>query len=68
MLEERNHFMSKIIDNIVFVDPPKSAEDCPYSKYWLMTSKHECILLSGMFCRCKLEIGDKCPFLKEEEE
>lgn len=58
--------MSRIIKNIAFVDPPKSAEDCPYSKYWPMTSKRECILLSGMFSRCKLETGDKCPFLKEE--
>lgn len=54
--------------NIVFVNPPKSAEDCPYSKYWPMTSKYECILLSGMFCRCRLETGNKCPFLKEYEE
>lgn len=30
--------MSRIIKNIAFIDPLKSAEDCPYSNYCPMIS------------------------------
>ncbi len=52
----------------IFVDIlPKMAEDCPYSKYWWMTNKYECIFKQGMYCRCSLETGDECIYLAEKE-
>lgn len=30
--------MEQIVVDIL----PKTAEDCPYSKYWRMTNKYEC--------------------------
>ena len=46
---------SKIVDKIVVDILPKKPEDCPLSEYWVMTSKTECKIMSGMYSRCKLE-------------
>lgn len=45
---------------------PVDSKDCPYSKYWYMTDKHECTLRSGMFCRCTLETYGKCILVEKE--
>ena len=45
----------------------KSAEECPHSKYWQMTNKYECTLINGMYSRCRLESGEKCPFARKED-
>lgn len=46
---------------------PKSAEECPHSNYWQMTNKYECTLINGMYSRCRLESGEKCPFACKED-
>jgi hypothetical protein len=46
----------------------RDVKDCPYSKYWQMTDKHECTLRSGMFCRCTLETYGKCILAEKESE
>ena len=43
--------MNQIIVDVL----PKTAKDCPYSKYWWMINKHECTFKQGMYCRCSLE-------------
>ena len=55
--------MEQIVVDIL----PKTAEDCPYSKYWRMTNKYECSFKQGMYCQCSLETGDKCTHLVEKE-
>ena len=46
---------------------PKSAEECPHSEYWQMTNKYGCTLMNGMYSRCRLESGEKCPFARKED-
>lgn len=55
------------MNQIVIDMLPKAAEECPYSKYWKMTNKHECTFKQGMYCRCSLETGDECIYLIEKE-
>ena len=55
--------MNQIVVDVL----PKTAKDCPYSKYWWMTNKHEYTFKQGMYCRCSLEIGDECMYLVEKE-
>ena len=55
------------MEQIVIDILPKTAEDCPYSKYWWMTNKHACTFKQGNNCRCSLETGDKCIYLVEKE-
>lgn len=59
--------MNVIMDQIVIDMLPKAAEECPYSKYWKMTDKHECTFKQGMYCRCSLETGDGCMFYRERK-
>lgn len=55
-----NYYISQFIS-------PKSAEECPHSKYWQMTNKYKCALINGMNNRCRLESGEKCPFACKED-
>lgn len=55
------------MDQIVIDMLPKAAEECPYSKYWKMTNKHECTFKQGMYCWCSLETGDGCMFYRERK-
>ena len=59
--------MNVIMDQIVIGMLPKAAEQCPYSKYWKMTNKHECTFKQGMYCWCSLETGDGCMFYRERK-
>lgn len=55
--------MNQIIVDVL----PKTAKDCPYSKYWWMINKHECTFKQGMYCRCSLETCDESIYLVEKE-
>ena len=55
--------MTKIIvDNI-----PLAAENCPFAEFVQMTSKHKCLLKSGMYSRCNLECNEECDKLTEDK-
>lgn len=55
--------MKVIVDEI-----PKISKECIFSEYIQMTSKYKCMFQQGMYSRCKLDHGEKCPYLKQEED
>ena len=42
---------------------PESSGECLFSDYIEWTSKHACKFERGLYSRCQLECGEKCPYL-----
>lgn len=45
------------MEHIVVDILPKTAEDCPYSKYWQMTNKYECLFKRGKTGELPIYVG-----------
>lgn len=52
---------------IIVDELPKTSKECIFSEYIQMTSKYKCMFQHGMYSRCCLDHGEKCPYLKMEE-
>lgn len=53
--------MKMLVDEL-----PKNSASCVFSEYIGMTSKHACMFKHGLYSRCSMECGEKCPFLSIE--
>ena len=56
-----------MINKIIVDNMPLVAENCPFSEFVQMTSKHKCLLKSGMYSRCNLECNKECDKLTEDK-
>ncbi len=54
--------MKVIVDKL-----PEKSKDCIFSEYIAMTGKYKCMLKSGMYSRCSLDMKEECPYLKKGE-
>ena len=52
--------MKVIVDEL-----PKTSKECIFAEYIHMTSKYKCMFRQGMYSRCVLDSGEKCPCLKK---
>lgn len=55
--------MKIIVDKIPF-----TSKECIFSELINMTGRRKCMFRQGMYSRCYLESGEKCPYLKKKNQ